>query len=233
MLLSRIHATMPTLLMACPPWPRGQGGRPALRTAPANPRARERAARAESPYQERSLLYPGDRSRWKQQTLPQARDRAHELLLSRISNSLATQSMGYMGALITAITNPRNHAPYRPKGARALGERQKSQKTEQGSRIPVIMNPCNHAPSRPQRGASPLVETDITPRRNQGSLITAFTNPCNYAASCQRGREPSGSKRTLTHAGTRAPRSLLSRIQAAMPHHDLKFWVSYLLLILA
>ena len=48
---------------------------------------------------------------------------APELLLSlsRISISLAAQSMGIMGALITAITNPCNHAASRPKGIRDLG----------------------------------------------------------------------------------------------------------------
>ncbi len=35
-------------LSACSPWPRGQGGRPALRTAPISPRARKLATCAES-----------------------------------------------------------------------------------------------------------------------------------------------------------------------------------------
>jgi len=58
---------------------------------------------------------------WELTDIATGRIKAPELLLSRVSNSLAAQSTGSMGALMTAITNPRNHAPSRPKGARALG----------------------------------------------------------------------------------------------------------------
>jgi hypothetical protein len=40
---------MTNLLTACPPWPRGQGSRPALRTAP-TAIAREYEQRVRSPY---------------------------------------------------------------------------------------------------------------------------------------------------------------------------------------
>ena len=99
----------------------GSGGPYGLEDSPASHRARKRATRAEYLYQERSALYSGGRACWKRQPLSHAGFKARQLLLSRISISLAAQSMGSMGALITASTNPSNHAAPRPKGARALG----------------------------------------------------------------------------------------------------------------
>ena len=68
------------------------------------------------------------------------------------------------------------------------------------------------------RGPSPRDATDIILRRNQGSQITASTNQGNYAASSPKGARALGMRQTLSQAGTRAPRLLLSRIQATMPH---------------
>ena len=104
----------------CPPClplvPRGHGVRGAIRPwgQPPFSRARKREARAESPDQVRSVLYSGGRANWKRQPLSQAGFRARKLLLSRISISLAAESMRSMGALITASTNPLQPCPIPP-----------------------------------------------------------------------------------------------------------------------
>jgi hypothetical protein len=67
--VSGTRRTASPILTACPPWPRGQGGRPALRTAPCL-RARERATRAESQYRKRYVLHSSGRVSWKRQMLP-------------------------------------------------------------------------------------------------------------------------------------------------------------------
>ena len=127
------------------------------------------------------------------------------------------------GSLITAITNPGNHAASRPTGARALGKRQTL--PQAGTRAPELLLsriPGNHAPSRPTRGASPRETTDINPSRNQGSRITASTNPGNHAASRPKGARALGKRQTLPQDGTRAPELVLSRIQATMRHPALR-----------
>ena len=53
--------------------------------------------------------------------------------------------MGSMGALITAITNPRSNAASHPKGARALGGAAHiTPRRNQGSMITIITYPCDH-----------------------------------------------------------------------------------------
>lgn len=113
---------------------------------PPCPRARKRATRVESLYLEHSALYSGVQVRWKRLKLPQAGFRAQQLLLSRISISPAAQSMGSMGSLITAVTNPCNHAASRPKWAQALGMQQAL--AQAGSGLP---NYCHHESRQPCR----------------------------------------------------------------------------------
>ncbi|HOU61691.1 MAG TPA: hypothetical protein PK105_07975 [Rectinema sp.] len=98
----------------------GSGGPSGLEDSPYTI-ARENGQRAESPDQERSSLHSGGRA-LERQTLPHARTRVPELLLSRISINLAAQSIGSMGALITSIMNPGNHAASCPIGSEPLGE---------------------------------------------------------------------------------------------------------------
>jgi len=128
----------------------GSGEPSGLEDSPQCLRARKPATCAESQYRKRSALYSGGRARWKRQMLPQAGSRAPGLLLSRISISLAPQSMGSMGALITAITNPCNHAASRPKGREPSGSNRHYPKSNPGSQITASTNQRNHAASRPK-----------------------------------------------------------------------------------
>ena len=107
------------------------------------------------------------------------------------------------GALITAATNPRNHAASRPKGREPSGSNRYHPKPDPGlqdyyyhnptSRNSGFTNPRRHAASSPHGGVSPREVTDTRSSRDQGSLITAITNPGKHAASRPKGREPSGS----------------------------------------
>jgi len=120
LLSARIHAIMPTLLTAYPPWPRGKGGRPALRTAPSSPRAKTGNAR--SPQIKSVLRCTRVGELWNDRhcLTPELEYPNYYYPESQLYN-LAAQSIGSMGALITSIMNPGNHAASCPIGHRALG----------------------------------------------------------------------------------------------------------------
>lgn len=89
----------------------------------------------------------GARALRMQQTLSQDGSRAPELLLSRISISLAAQSMGSVGALITASTNPCSHAASHPKGREPSGSNKHYPGRIAGFRFIDITNPGSDASS--------------------------------------------------------------------------------------
>ena len=137
----------------------------------------KRTTRAESLYQERSVLCSGGRVRWKRQTLSQAGSRAPGLLPARTPCNHATsrptkaRALGgaadiipslNQGSMITAITHPGNHDASAPRGASPRGSSRHYPKPESGLHDYSYHASSNHDASAP-RGASPRDATDITP----------------------------------------------------------------------